>query len=76
MQVSSSGYGFLFYTGANFSHGGLCGQVMAKMSSGVTYAMMSNSFLFTPALFPNECTSNRYNKVAKAAADMAAPLNS
>ena len=76
VQVSSSGYGFLFYTGANFSHGGLCGQVMAKMSSGVTYAMMSNSFLFTPALFPNECTSNRYNKVAKAAADMAAPLNS
>lgn len=76
VQVSGPGYGFLLYAGANFSHGGLCGQVMAKMSSGVTYAMMSNSFLFTPALYPNECTSNRYNKVAKAAADMAAPLNS
>ena len=68
VQVSSPGYGFLFYTGANFSHGGLCGQVMAKMSSGVTYAMMSNSFLFTPSFFPEECTSERYSAVAAAAA--------
>jgi CubicO group peptidase (beta-lactamase class C family) len=76
VQVSSPGYGFLFYTGANFSHGGLCGQVMAKMSSGVTYAMMSNSFLFTPSFFPEECTSERYSAVAAAAAAMASPLNS
>lgn len=76
VQVSSSGYGFLLYAGANFSHGGLCGQVMAKMSSGVTYAMMSNSFLFTPAIYPKECTPNRYNKVAAAAADIATRLNS
>jgi CubicO group peptidase (beta-lactamase class C family) len=76
VQVSSPGYGFLLYTGANFSHGGLCGQVMAKMSSGVTYAMMSNSFLFTPAIYPKECTSKRYSAVAAAAAAIATPLNS
>ena len=76
VQVSEVGYGFLFYTGANFSHGGLCGQVMAKMSSGVTYAMMSNSFLFTPTLSPQDCTSERYSAVAAAAAAIASPLNS
>jgi len=76
VQVSEVGYGFLLFTGENFSHGGLCGQVMAKMSSGVTYAMMSNSFLFTPSFFPEECTSERYSAVAAAAAAMASPLNS
>ena len=71
VQVSEVGYGFLLFTGANFSHGGLCGQVMAKMSSGVTYAMMSNSFLFTPTWSPQDCTSERYSAVAAAAAAVA-----
>jgi CubicO group peptidase (beta-lactamase class C family) len=76
VQVSNPGYGFLLFTGANFSHGGFCGQMMAKMSSGVTYAMMSNSFLSTPVLAPQDCTSERYIKVVKAAADIATRLNS
>jgi CubicO group peptidase (beta-lactamase class C family) len=76
VQVKEGGYGFLLYAGANFSHGGLCGQVMAKMSSGITYAMMSNSFLFTPAIYPKECTPKRYSAVAAAAADIATRPNS
>ena len=76
VQVSEAGYGFLLSTGANFSHGGTCGQMMAKMSSGVTYAMMSNSFLFTPSVAPQDCTSERYSAVAAAAAAIASPLNS
>jgi len=76
VQVSNPGYGFLLFTGANFSHGGFCGQMMARMSSGVTYAMMSNSFLSTPVLAPQDCASERYIKVVKAAADIATRLNS
>jgi CubicO group peptidase (beta-lactamase class C family) len=76
VQVSSPGYGFLLSTGANFSHGGTCGQVMAKMSSGVTYAMMSSTLLLTPVFEPQLCTNDRYKKVLAAAAAIATRLNS
>jgi CubicO group peptidase (beta-lactamase class C family) len=76
VQVSNPGYGFLLSTGANFSHGGTCGQMMAKMSSGVTYAMMSSTLLLTPIFAPQLCTNDRYEKVVAAAADIATRLNS
>lgn len=76
VQVSEVGYSFLLTTGANFSHGGTCGQMIAKMFSGVTYAMMSSSLLLTPVFAPQDCTDERYNAVAAAAAAIASPLNS
>jgi CubicO group peptidase (beta-lactamase class C family) len=76
VQVSNPGYGFLLSTGANFSHGGTCGQMMAKMSSGVTYAMMSSTLLLTPVFAPQLCTNDRYEKVVAAAAAIATRLNS
>ena len=76
VQVKEGGYGFLLSTGANFSHGGTCGQMMAKMSSGVTYAMMSSTLLLTPVFEPQLCTNDRYEKVVAAAAAIATRLNS